>query len=58
MSASILRPFRTEFIALMAKNIRTDEDQEAEIKEAFKVFDRDGNGCGLIMLVPTVATAD
>ena len=32
-----------EFLTLMARNMR-DTDSEEEIKEAFKIFDRDGNG--------------
>merc|ERR1712146_46136 len=32
-----------EFLNLMAKKIK-DTDSEEEIKEAFKVFDKDGNG--------------
>lgn len=37
---SILHP---QFIGLMARKLR-DVDSEEEIKEAFKVFDKDGNG--------------
>lgn len=33
----------TEFLQLMA-NKSKDEDYESELREAFKVFDRDGNG--------------
>jgi calmodulin len=32
-----------QFIGLMARKLR-DVDSEEEIKEAFKVFDKDGNG--------------
>lgn len=32
-----------EFLAMMARKMK-DIDVEAEIKEAFKVFDEDGNG--------------
>jgi len=32
-----------EFLTMMAKQMK-NEDTEEEIKEAFKVFDRDGNG--------------
>jgi len=32
-----------EFLAMMAKKMK-DTDSEEEIKEAFKVFDKDGNG--------------
>merc|ERR1719337_561975 len=32
-----------EFLNLMAKKMK-DTDSEEEIKEAFKVFDKDGNG--------------
>ncbi len=33
----------TEFLTLMSKKMK-DTDTEEEIKEAFRVFDRDGNG--------------
>ena len=33
----------TEFLQMMAKKMK-DTDSEEEIKEAFKVFDKDGNG--------------
>jgi len=33
----------TEFLTMMAKKMK-DTDNEDEIKEAFKVFDKDGNG--------------
>ncbi|KAG2467128.1 calmodulin-like [Polypterus senegalus] len=33
----------TEFLTLMVKRIK-DMDSEEEIREAFKVFDKDGNG--------------
>jgi calmodulin len=33
-----------EFLTMMARKMR-DTDSEEEIKEAFKVFDKDGNGC-------------
>ena len=32
-----------EFLAMMAKKMK-DVDSEEEIKEAFRVFDQDGNG--------------
>lgn len=32
-----------EFLTMMARKMR-DTDSEEEIKEAFKVFDKDGNG--------------
>ena len=32
-----------EFLTMMAKKMK-DTDSEEEIKEAFKVFDKDGNG--------------
>ena len=32
-----------EFLTMLARRMR-DPDSEEEIKEAFKVFDRDGNG--------------
>lgn len=32
-----------EFLTMMGRKIR-DTDSEEEIKEAFKVFDKDGNG--------------
>jgi len=32
-----------EFLTMMAKKMK-DSDSEEEIKEAFKVFDKDGNG--------------
>ncbi|KAJ7883401.1 calmodulin [Mycena olivaceomarginata] len=32
------------FLSMMARKMR-DTDSEEEIKEAFKVFDKDGNGC-------------
>ena len=33
----------SEFLALMARKMR-DTDSDEEMVEAFKVFDRDGNG--------------
>ncbi|XP_067324502.1 calmodulin-like [Anolis sagrei] len=33
-----------KFLALVAKNMKSNEDQEAEIREAFRVFDKNGNG--------------
>ena len=33
----------TEFLSLMARKMK-DTDSEEELKEAFKVFDKDGNG--------------
>lgn len=33
----------TEFLTMMARKMK-DTDSEEEIKEAFKVFDRDNNG--------------
>lgn len=35
--------FRTEFLTMMARKMK-DTDSEEEIREAFKVFDRDNNG--------------
>lgn len=32
-----------EFLTMMARKMK-DTDSEEEIKEAFKVFDKDGNG--------------
>lgn len=34
---------RTEFLTMMARKMK-DTDSEEEIREAFKVFDRDNNG--------------
>lgn len=33
-----------EFVALMTKNVHDDGDIEEEIREAFRVFDREGHG--------------
>lgn len=33
-----------EFLTLMARKMKDDGDSEEEIREAFRVFDRDGNG--------------
>ena len=33
-----------EFIEMMSKHTRETVDQTAEMREAFKIFDRDGNG--------------
>ena len=33
-----------EFVALMTKNVQDDGDIEEEIREAFRVFDREGHG--------------
>jgi calmodulin len=33
-----------EFVYLMTKNVHEDGDIEEEIREAFRVFDREGNG--------------
>ena len=33
-----------EFLYLMTKNVHEDGDIEEEIREAFRVFDRDGHG--------------
>jgi Ca2+-binding EF-hand superfamily protein len=35
--------FPTEFLTMMARKMK-DTDSEEEIREAFKVFDRDNNG--------------
>ena len=42
---SIFLPFLTvpEFLTMMARKMK-DTDSAEEIKEAFKVFDKDGNG--------------
>jgi calmodulin len=34
---------------MMARKMK-DTDSEEEIREAFKVFDKDGNGCGRLPL--------
>jgi calmodulin len=34
----------TEFITMMARKMK-DTESEEEIRVAFKVFDKDGNGC-------------
>lgn len=45
----MLKPFSlsesstAEFLTMMARKMK-DTDSEEEIKEAFKVFDKDGNG--------------
>ena len=39
----ILGLFASQFLNLMARKMK-DTDSEEEIKEAFKVFDKDGNG--------------
>ena len=42
--------FRTaEFLTMMARKMK-DTDSEEEIREAFKVFDKDGNGTFYEML--------
>ena len=33
-----------EFVTLMTKNVQDDGDIEEEIREAFRVFDREGHG--------------
>ena len=33
-----------EFLEMMSKHTRETVDQTAEMREAFKIFDRDGNG--------------
>ena len=33
-----------EFLSLMAKKLKSNTDPEEELREAFDVFDRDGNG--------------
>ena len=33
-----------EFVSLMTKNVHEDSDMPEEIREAFRVFDREGNG--------------
>ena len=33
-----------EFLEMMSKHTRETDDQTAEMREAFKIFDRDGNG--------------
>lgn len=41
-----------EFVALMTKNVQDDGDIEEEIREAFRVFDREGHG---FITVPDLA---
>jgi hypothetical protein len=41
-----------EFLTLMAKKMK-ETDTEEELKEAFKVFDRDGNGMTFPCLLNT-----
>ena len=36
-------PITAEFLTMMARKMK-DTDSEEEIREAFKVFDKDGNG--------------
>ncbi|XP_045156523.1 calmodulin-beta-like, partial [Mercenaria mercenaria] len=33
-----------EFLTMMSKKMKTEDDGDEEIREAFRVFDRDGNG--------------
>ena len=33
-----------EFLEMMSKHARETVDQSAEMREAFKIFDRDGDG--------------
>ena len=39
-----------EFLTMMAKKMQ-EEDTEEELREAFKVFDKDGNGCVCIVCI-------
>ena len=41
-----------EFVTLMTKNVQDDGDIEEEIREAFRVFDREGHG---FITVPDLA---
>lgn len=40
---TLLSHAAAEFLTMMARKMK-DTDSEEEIKEAFKVFDKDGNG--------------
>lgn len=43
LSLTVLFTTAAEFLTMMARKMK-DTDSEEEIKEAFKVFDKDGNG--------------
>lgn len=45
-----------EFLVLMAQKMRNSVDPDEEIKEAFKVFDKNGDGLGSLYfhLSPTI----
>lgn len=45
-----------EFLTMMARKMK-DTDSEEEIKEAFKVFDKDGNGQSLRLPASQCVTA-
>merc|ERR1712110_815890 len=45
-----------EFLEMMAKHARETVDQTAEMREAFKIFDRDGNGYIDLRELKTVIT--
>ncbi len=44
-----------EFVYLMTKNVHEDGDIEEEIREAFRVFDREGHG---FITVPDLCQVD